>query len=168
MLTTLGSCGLASGVTELSGERVLPPAATGEATTDVERMERSNQRVIELLLSSPYRRPLSAANVMVSLLLLATVVQLIRRSGSTIWWVTQAALANGLLAVVETATQVWQLTTRWQEATGGGSQSGLTATLGVMPGLGMLLAMRLLVYGWILWRVRRPDIRAALGAVSPG
>lgn len=179
VLTLVGSCGVVQGVGGVSAGR--PPMdevgqVEGERPAVEEAAESSARALVQTLWESPLRRPLAAANVVVSILLLVAAMTLLMRRASAIWWVTQAAIANVLWTVVHTGSQIAQLLGArerlvalfereiearlsgaeteqlpWQH---GSQQLWLYVALFVAFGLA-----RIAIYGWVTRRARRPDVR---------
>jgi len=162
VLTTLGSCGT---VTGLIGVQMDPYVPVGEATddaTDEENLAQARDLVADAVLRSPYRKPLAGANVVVSILLFWAGFSLIRRRKTATWWVSQGALANAFLVLVESGAQWHAITSHWEEIVGWNAEIGLTAGNTFLVTLAVTTVMRLAVYAWILWRVKRPDLQTAL------
>ena len=167
LLVTLGSCGAAGGALAVRLDSIPPPATTHAEGSDEEAFEMASRRVVEAWLSAKLRKPLAAANVIVSVLLLVAASALVRRRATGVWWTTQAALANVALAIAETTTSALALRDAWGEIvamTPERPDQGLAAATESAQVLGMVLLVRIAMYGWIVWRVRRPDVRALLSA----
>lgn len=177
----MGSCGTLGGLRVVSDETAAPPPAIEpEGPVDErEAAEITGRGLAELMYHAPFRRPLAVADVLVSGLLLLSGVLLAMRRSTAPWWVTQAVLANMLWALAQGASQLaaliggfskmagWlQLQTEAQVASAGDPQLGLidgTMRGGlVIAGFGVKLVIQLAIYGWILWRVRRADVRNIL------
>jgi len=178
----LGSCGVANGLTAFAEEAVLPaPVAPGTGPgTSEEASEAVARAMADTLNRAPYGRGLAGGNLLVSAMLLVGGTLLFIRRRSAPWWITQAALANGLWTVADATSQIAQLF---------GSRGELTevydrqieaylaeqgATAGEMPLRGEhylwlwvatfagFALVRMALYAWLAWRVRRPDLRALL------
>lgn len=74
-----------------------------------EAAAKSAQELAETFWNAPYHRPLSAANIVVSAMLIIGSFLLIARRRGAPWWIVQAAIANILWTLAETGTQVVQL-----------------------------------------------------------
>jgi hypothetical protein len=148
----------------MQSELVLPaPPALSEEATEEELLEVQNLRIVDVLVRSSVRKALAGVNLVVSLLLVVAGVSLLRRRPTAIWWTVQASIANGLFAMADTAAQAHVLSTHWAEIVAGvppGMHAG-TVTL-VVQQLGLALVLRAAVYGYVWFRVRRPDIRRFL------
>ena len=178
MLT--GTCGVGNGAGGLmEGEtaevpRMLPDGASLEV---VEATDALNEALARSARDAPFRRPLAAANVVVSAMLLVggILLSLLRRSGP--WWVTQAVIANILWTCANATSHIWQLQansgelrrllralTRAMESDpelreGRLPFDELTLTIAMRVGLALIA---IAVYLWMGWRVRRPDIEGVL------
>jgi len=143
--------------------QVDPLIPTESVADEAEEAERQAQiMVVDAVIRSPYRKPIAAADALVSVLLMWAGVALFRRKESARWWVTQAAIANGLLAVIEASTQWLAIDAHWQDILGTDPQVGLAAANAALTTLALTTVARVALYGWFLYRVRRPDIQAAL------
>jgi hypothetical protein len=151
-----------SGLVEMQIDPLVPVSST-EAGDD-EDQRRANMAVVDAVLRSPYRKPVAAADALVSALLLWAGIALFRRRKTAKWWVTQASLANGLLVIVEAVTQWLSIDTHWDDILGSDPEVGLAAANAALSTLVLTAVARLALYLWIIWRVRRPDIQAVLAA----
>ena len=99
------------------------------------------------------------------------------QSGSIVARAASGAMTGGLgnfaVATVElvgaAATSALALRDAWGEIvemTPERPEQGLAAATESAQVLGMVLLVRIAMYGWIVWRVRRPDVRALLSAAS--
>jgi len=152
--------------------------ATGgheNATLDA-ASQASAQALFEVLESDPNRSAFGASNLVVSLLLIWAAISLVSRRPQALWWVRQAAWGNGLWSALDTASQVWQLFREFDRVAAAFSEEvavrsrefgpemdpGLTGghlvwfLVIVLVGIGTL---RVLAYGWFLWRIRQEDIQ---------
>ena len=177
-LTVFGVSGLSSGISELSGSAYAPAPTSRPSDAAVAEVVNSLGRM-------PMRRPLAVANGVVSVLLLVASVLLMLRRASAPWWISQAAIANCLWTIAETASQITQLL-RSRDALARVLESQLRAAAAAsqgnqeMPdwfGGGTLVwgfvamcvvsgAVRIAIYVWLFVRSRRPDLQEML-AVSP-
>ncbi|MFW6023251.1 MAG: hypothetical protein ACOC9O_00770, partial [Myxococcota bacterium] len=101
LLVLMGSCGVAKG-TQNVGSR--PPGA--DFATAAESVEMAEVEEELARFSPPLRRPLAAANIVVSALLLIAAWTVASGRPSRLWWVTQAALANAVWTGLDAGTQV--------------------------------------------------------------
>jgi len=102
LLTMLGVAGLIMGVSDLS----LAPIPENARDYYEEETELTDIQVemIEVWASNPYRRPMAAANVVVSALVLIGSFMLSWRRRPAQWWIKQAVTAKVLWIVAYTAT----------------------------------------------------------------
>lgn len=180
VVMAFGTCGAGNGYVGFTEEgaveppRILPADASLEV---VEASEALSTALARTARDAPARRALDAANIVVSLMFLVGGVLLILLRRSAPWWVTQAAIANILWTCAHTTSHVWQLATsatelrrllrRLAEAMAADPSirdqslpiDELTITIAMRIGLALIL---ILVYAWILWRIRRPDIAMVL------
>lgn len=160
LLIGVGSCGSVSGLVEMQVDPFLPVQSAEEGDNEKERQ--AQLLVVDAIVRSPYRKPVAAADAIVSMLLLWSGIALFRRRKTASWWVTQATLANGLMVVVEAITQWLAIDSRWEEIVGVDPDVGIGAANAALTTLAVTTAARLGLYLWILYRIRRPDVRAAL------
>lgn len=180
ILAAVGMWGVHRGIVELaSGPATAQPESTA-ATPLEEAEEASSRAVLEVLDGAPLRRPLSAANAVVSALLLVGGFMLFTRRGSAPWLVAQAAVANAVWTGAEITSQITallasagQLTNLFDAEITALAHAEASGDLPVDGShkLGMLVAMvagvglaRVVLYGWIGLRVRRADIRELIEA----
>lgn len=101
VLSLLGTCGAQHGVADLSEiDRSADVDEAEDAQVKV-RMELSNT-----LLTDPRRRPLGAANVLVSLMLVVAAFMLSARHRTALWWLRNAMAANVLVIIASVASHV--------------------------------------------------------------
>jgi hypothetical protein len=180
VLMLTGTCGVGNGIVGVSTEgaaeapRILPANASLEV---VEASDALHTALARTAREAPFRRALDSANVLLSAMLLAGGVLLILLRKSGPWWVTQATVANILWTAAYAGTHVYQLQVNAGElrrllrelaaamAADPQIQEGslpmdeLTLTIAMRIGLATLA---IAVYGWIAWRIRKPDVRAVL------
>lgn len=183
-LAVVGSCGVTNGIRGLGTVR--QPAASEVDAADgrvAETSASSAAKLHEVVWDAPLRRPLAAANIVVSVMLVAGAVLLAQRRAAAVWWVTQTAVANALWTASEVARELTRLV---------GASDELAAVLGrelearlaardatdVLPadaaGVYMLWLygavfaisglVRIAFYVWVGIRTRRPDVQALLEA----
>ncbi len=163
ILIGVGSCGTVSGLVEMQFDPVIP-TSTAEGSAESQAQEEANLAVVDAVLRSPYRKPVAAADALVSALLLFAGMSLFRRRKTASWWVTQAALANALLVIVEASTQWLAIDAHWDDILGSDPEVGLAAGNAALSTLLITGLARLALYLWMIWRVRRPDIQAVIAA----
>ena len=179
----LGNCGAMRSCAALSSPTTAPQAFGTEHQTEAElkAYEEFANGLTSALVKPAHRRAVSAANLVVSMLLLVGASMLLLRRPSGVWWLSQAALANivwtvgdsvsfaaalrggtsidrAYLAYAEAARQLPPETLR-ELAHGGPGFSGVALTLYVMGGV-----LAVLLYLFLFWRVRRPDVAEVLTA----
>lgn len=177
-LGMLGTCGIQRGVGALEADTRPEPVSIG-AADEVRPETVETQRVyVDALWDAPARRPIAAANVLVSAMLLVGGLMLVARRKSAIWWVTQSLAANVVWTISEVASQVAGVLMRGDQLIASSTRelqamaaesphAGWHVTLldgrvvlGVMiamfVGLGLL---RVAILAWLAWRARRPDVR---------
>ena len=176
MLTMVGTCGLSYG-----GRDLAPPEdpsdmeAMGDGSPTAAAAEASAMLLMEVLQADPNRRPLGAANMLVSAMLVLGALMLVWRRGSALWWVRQAIYANMVWTALQCGSQVAQLLSESARLSVVFGQE-ISVRAGELPGDGAaplggghmvwflvtvfvgVSLVRLLGYGWFLWRIKRPDI----------
>lgn len=177
LLTAVGSCGLSHGVRDLGPPPDAEVAVGGHDNAALDAASQASaQALFEVLESDPNRSALGASNIVVSLLLIWAGISLVSRRPQALWWVRQAAWGNGLWSAADTASQVWQLFREFDRVAAAfseevtlrsrelGPEADPALTGGhlvwflviVFLGIGTL---RVLAYGWFLWRIRKEDIQ---------
>ncbi len=165
LLVMLGSCGTVGGALGLEVNPIPRAADAVSGGGEDDAAEQAGRKAIEVLLLSEWRRPLAGANLVVSTLLVVAGVSLLRRRPTAIWWTTQACLANGLLAVAEGVTQTLSLRERWNEIvhlSPAHADVGLSTANETAQAIVVAAAIRLALYAFLIWRVRRADVRGVL------
>lgn len=180
VLTLLGTCGTTSGLANL-GTRTAPeiPAVEHPDAAVAAAATESARAVVDALWASPFRKALSAAGVVTSMLLLVAGGFLIARRSTAPWWIGQAAIANILVTLAEAAGQIIGIVgasdrlrplleqeIAVRRAMQGGEGSGLLEAshvlwLYVLLAIGYAL-LRIAIFAWLGFRARRPDVRQAL------
>ena len=153
LLTMLGVAGLIMGVSDLSLAPI--PENTRDYFEEETELTDIQVEMFEVLASNPYRRPMAAANVVVSALVLIGSFMLSWRRRLAQWWIRQAVTAKVLWIVAHTASLGHHvqrsLTTSTLE------EAGTTATAIV----GMLVLFGMISVGLHVaaaYRATRPDI----------
>ena len=184
VMLVVGTCGSMEGAQAVLTDAPPLPAPVpvdGDSASRDDAAEAVARRLRETLHHAPYRAPLSAAQLLVSVLLLVAMGLLMARRTTAPWWITQAVIANVLWTVASGASRVWALAADYrhiatyygQEAVAENAENGagseLVQTLDgegratvLMVQVGIALGIHLLLFAWIGWRARRPDIRAML------
>ncbi len=157
VLTIMGCYGVFRGVQSL-GEFL---GSGAEAVAD--------QEFLRAFYNDPHRRPLAAANIIVSGMLLVGATLLVLRRRSAIWWLRQTVIANVIWvglhlwsALHHTYTNAPELLALLEAGTGGLIQSGDARFDWLVVTLIVFGSINVLAYGFVAWRVGRPDIRAFL------
>lgn len=165
LLTMLGIAGVLRGTYDLQSgplpENLEDLFPADEEEPETEAGVRERQLKVELLeaqATNPYRRPMAAANVVVSVLILIGSFMLSWRRKLSQWWIRQAITAKLIWIVAYTATLVYHFKLVFpsvQAPTPGGAT--LTQLISSVV-VGSLISATLHVAA--AWRVSRPDIRA--------
>lgn len=172
MLVILGSCGVQAGMARLMTD-VSPPLP------EMSDLEEGAQQVLQIqqdaLWHAPGARPLAAGNIVVSSLLFVTAVMLSIRRKSAVWWLTQAVIANvaftavhtasALAALNETRGRLWPLLLERAppDLSESAQQAFVSQELTQMSvGFAVSRLIPVLLYGWLAYRLTRPDMRALL------
>ena len=149
LLTMLGIAGVLLGTYDLQSSP-LPK--------DLQDLAPLKLQFLEAQATNPYRRPMAAANIVVSALVLIGSFMLSWRRKLAQWWIRQAVTAKLIWIVAYTATMVHHLKLVFPSLPAP-SPSG--ATLNELISnvvLGSIISAALHVAA--AWRVSRPDIRA--------
>jgi hypothetical protein len=104
LLTMLGIAGVLTGVYDLSMAPL--PADLRELAKEEEDLSDAQIQYVELGVSNPYRRPMAAANVVVSALVLIGSFLLSWRRSLAQWWIKQAVAAKLIWIGAHTAALV--------------------------------------------------------------
>jgi hypothetical protein len=159
LLTILGIAGVLRGAYDLS-----PPPLPEDVREYYELDEELSEVQVQLLeaqVSNPYRRPMAAANIVVSALVLIGSFMLSWRKRIAQWWIKQAVLAKLLWIVAYTATLVHHVHSAVSievlEQVGAGLREVVTGIVlvGVFSAMLHLLAA---------YRATRPDVAAFIEA----
>ena len=153
LLTMLGVAGLIMGVSDLS----LAPIPEDARDYYEEETELTDIQVemIEVWASNPYRRPMAAANVVVSALVLIGSFLLSWRRRLAQWWIRQAVTAKVLWIVAYTASlghHIHQSLTVSMLEEAGTTASGIVAVLVLFGAISVALHVA------AAYRATRPDI----------
>lgn len=104
LLVLTGSWGVSAGAASLGST---PRGASFEAPASDPQVAALEEELAALRM--PLQRPLGAANIVVSILLLAAAWAVATARPTRVWWVTQAALANAVWTGLEAGSQVFGL-----------------------------------------------------------
>ncbi|MFW6049688.1 MAG: hypothetical protein ACODAU_00860 [Myxococcota bacterium] len=104
LLVVMGSCGVAKGAQNVASG---PPGADFVAPAEDAEMAEVQEELARF--APPLRRPLAAANVVVSVLLLVAAWAVATGRSTRTWWVTQAALANSVWTGLDGGAQLFAL-----------------------------------------------------------
>lgn len=147
LLTMLGIAGLLGGAYDLSLAPLRDPELSGV-----------DAQLFEARVTNPYRRPMAAANVVVSALVLVGSFLLSWRRKLAQWWIRQAVVAKLIWIVGNTAALVSHIKMTFAPVDAGASLSQLMA--GVVIVGSFSAALHLLA----AYRATRPDIAAFIEA----
>ena len=169
LLTMLGIAGVLRGAYALRAAPLPEDLAElfplDEADADDEVAIREQELRVQMLeaeASNPYRRPMAAANIVVSSLVLIGSFMLSWRRRPARWWIRQAVTAKLIWIVAYTITLVAHLRgvfpTLHEAGSGGASLTELVASVV----LGSLISAALHVSA--AWRASRQDIASLIEA----
>jgi hypothetical protein len=181
----LGTCGIAGGIGGLLHEPTPVTIGAHEARSSEQVAEALSVELEAAIAAAPHRRPLAAANIVVSCLLVGASFLALGRRAAGPWWVTQACAANAIwtiaeavsrsLALFENADRLVPLLARSVELSPHPTSAPPLppadphALLWVyVLAVAVPAGIAILAYSFLVWRVRRPDIRAILVARPTG
>ncbi len=153
LLTILGIAGVLGGTYDLSmdplPEDLRDEFAPGAEVTDFEI------QLVEARLSNPYRRPMAAANVVVSSLVLIGSFMLSWRRKLAQWWIKQAVVAKSIWIAAYTASFVRHIRLTFPTA----PLNEVSADVSdVVVGVIAVSALSALLHVAAAYRATRPDI----------
>ena len=154
LLTMLGIAGVLRGAYDLS-LAPLPEDVRELYTPDVEVTEAEIQ-LLEAQVTNPYRRPMAAANVVVSALVLIGSFMLSWRRRLAQWWIKQAVVAKLIWIVAYTASLISHIKLSFVPLTI--EQPGATLQE-VMAGVVLVSTLSAALHLAAAYRATRPDIR---------
>ncbi|HJL02138.1 MAG TPA: hypothetical protein RMH85_33095 [Polyangiaceae bacterium LLY-WYZ-15_(1-7)] len=174
-LTLMGTCGVSKGATDLrvagvdfssEGEQISPEGAP--AAEQLAELQRT-------LYNDPNRRPLAAANIVVSLMLIIGSFLLTSRRPSAIWWLKQAVLANVVWIVAKLASWLFHSYRNMPELLALlESQRNANGPIGpegyltwMVVGMVLVSLVNLVAHVFVGWRVSREDIQRFLSGGTP-
>jgi hypothetical protein len=154
LLTMLGVAGLIMGVSDLS----LAPIPEDARDYYDEETELTDIQVemIEVWASNPYRRPMAAANVVVSGLVLIGSFLLSWRRKLAQWWIRQAVTAKVLWIIAYTASLGHHIQQSFTPAMLEDAGTTASAIISVLVLFG---ALSIGLHVGAAYRATRPDIR---------
>lgn len=149
----------------------------GDVSANV-RFGPGRDELIDFLEASqtPFHLPESGAIFLVSLLLMVAGVLLLMRRRSGRWWGQQALVANVLVWTLVAGLGVWHVLGSWDLLVqrlqtfldvAGGPVRAEGQVRSQLVQLTVFRALLVAFYGWLLWRVTRPDVSAWLRARRP-
>ncbi len=163
LLTMLGIAGVLMGTYDLQSGPLpenlqdLFPADEEESESEAAARERQlTVQFLEAQATNPYRRPMAAANVIVSALVLIGSFMLSWRRKLSQWWIRQAVTAKLIWIVAYTATLVYHLKLVFPSLPASSSGGAALTELISKVVLGSLISAALHVAA--AWRASRPDI----------
>lgn len=107
LLVTMGSFGISGGIGGLAADRT--PEVPASLEPDTQAALEAGRAAGEAVFRAPLRRPLAAANIAVSALLLIAAWKVATGRPTLRWWVTQGALANAVWTGLETGMYAFAL-----------------------------------------------------------
>ncbi len=180
-LLLLGSCGACRGATTLTaGPPALAPAlAPDSAATEEEAVAAARRHMHHTLYAAPHRRALALGELLVAGLILVGVFRLLGRRPTAVWWITQGAIAHGLIGIAQGARYIAALRAAVEERLpylnqlaevqrrehGTGALMEFTghqlASLELFT-VGCLVGVHVLFSAWVAWLASRENVRIAL------
>ncbi len=173
LFVVVGSCEMYCAVGELGTQGYLPVSAEG--SPEVSEHYNEIQRLVR---DDPHRAALAVATVVGGAMLLLGGILLMRRRPSAIWWTKQALAANMLVTAAGVVSSFVHL-----DQIGGAVATELRGALEADPShperdVGQMLdtiwitnampgILSVLVFGYFLWRITRPDVRTELDEGAP-
>jgi hypothetical protein len=154
LLTMLGIAGVLRGAYDLS-LAPLPEDVRELYTPDVEVTEAEVQ-LLEAQVTNPYRRPMAAANVVVSALVLVGSFMLSWRRRLAQWWIKQAVVAKLIWIVAYTVSLISHIKLSFVPLPI--EQPGATLQE-VMAGVVLVSTFSAALHLAAAYRATRPDIR---------
>lgn len=166
LLTMLGIAGVYGGTLDLRSAPLpedLESLFTEETDSERDAKERELRvQLLEAQATNPYKRPIAAANVVVSALVLIGSFMLSWRRKIAQWWIKQAVAAKLIWIVAYTATLVHHLRIEFPTLPKSDATGTTLNELVSYIVMGSLVSAALHV--WAAWRALRPDVRAFIEA----
>ncbi|MBC7173982.1 MAG: hypothetical protein H5U40_16190 [Polyangiaceae bacterium] len=132
----------------------------------------------EVIWDSPYRRPLAAANAIVSAMLLIGSFLLTFRRKSALWWIKNSIAANVLYIFADFSHKTVRLVSAGPQLYAkieayarvyeglGAHVGGRAVVIQAIVIAGIIAMISATIHLAIVWRAHRPDIRAFLESDS--
>lgn len=181
----LGNCGAMRSCAALRSPTLPPPALSSTHQNEAESTAYAAfaTTLTTALLKPAHRRLASAANLAVSVLLVLAASMLLLRRPSGVWWLSQAAFANlawtvgdgiSFAVALQASSGVDRAYLAYAQAAGQLPADTLRELARNGPGftdiaLILYLAGAVasgLLYVFLVWRVRRPDVAEVLAATA--
>ena len=159
LLTMLGVAGLIMGSYDLSLEPI--PADARELYGP--EADPITVEMFEARVSNPYRRPMAAANVVVSSLVLIGSFLLSWRRKLAQWWIKQAVVAKLIWIAAYTLTMVQHIEETFPRELLQEVGAPMSAITGLLTAFGVISGVLHVAAGY---RATRPDIAAVIEAAA--
>jgi hypothetical protein len=159
LLTMLGVAGLMLGISDLSLAPI--PEDAREMYGDDADLTQIQVEMIEVWITNPYRRPMAAANVVVSSLVLIGSFMLSWRRRLAQWWIRQAVTAKVIWIAAYTATLGHHIQESLSASTLEEAGTTGSAIVGVLVVFSVISAV---LHAGAAYRATRPDIGAFIDA----
>jgi hypothetical protein len=154
LLTMLGIAGLLRGAYDLSLTPL--PQDVRDLYGPDDDVSEAEVQLLEAQVSNPYRRPMAAANVVVSALVLIGSFLLSWRRKLAQWWIKQAVVAKLLWIAAYTASLVRHIETSFTLSPADPSGVGTTE---IIAGVILVSFSSGVLHFAALYRATRPDVR---------
>jgi hypothetical protein len=154
LLTMLGIAGVLRGAYDLSSQPV--PEDLRELYQEDTEVTELQVQLLEAQVSNPYRRPMAAANVIVSALVLIGSFLLSWRRKLAQWWIKQAIVAKLLWILAYTITLVQHIKLTFPTLVLEQAGAGLQEIIG---GVIIVSLASAALHVAAAYRATRPDIR---------
>jgi hypothetical protein len=159
LLTMLGIAGVLRGAYDLSSQPV--PEDLRELYQEDTEVTELQVQLLEAQVSNPYRRPMAAANVIVSALVLIGSFLLSWRRKLAQWWIKQAIVAKLLWILAYTITLVQHIKLTFPTVVLEQAGAGLQEIIG---GVIIVSLASAALHVAAAYRATRPDIREFIAA----
>lgn len=159
LLTMLGVAGLMLGISDLSLAPI--PEDARELYGEDTELTKIQVEMIEVWVTNPYRRPMAAANVVVSSLVLIGSFMLSWRRRLAQWWIKQAVVAKVIWIAAYTATLGHHIQQSLSASTLEEAGTTGSAIVGVLVVFSFISAA---LHVGAAYRATRPDIGAFIDA----
>jgi len=154
LLTMLGIAGLLRGAYDLSLAPL--PEDVRDLYEPGAEVSEAEVQLLEAQVSNPYRRPMAAANVVVSSLVLIGSFLLSWRRKLAQWWIKQAVVAKLIWIAAYTASLIDHIEATFSPLPLDQSGAGLPEIIG---GVILVSFLSAVIHLAALYRATRPDIR---------